>query len=47
MKKLFSIIGCGLLFTLLVIIATNRIQSIENNPNAYTETGRAHSIKLK
>ena len=27
--------------------ATWRIESINNNPNGYTETGHAHSVKVK
>lgn len=51
MKKLCkNIIVMFLLFImtyLFLMAAAWRIESIENNPNGYTETGHAHSVKIK
>lgn len=36
-----------LLFTTFLYIYTIRVDSIRNNPNGYTESGRAHSINVQ
>lgn len=35
------------LFTTFLYIYTVRVDSIRNNPNGYTESGRAHSVNVQ
>lgn len=36
-----------LLFTSFLLVYTNRVDSIRNNPNGYTESGRAHAVNVQ
>ena len=36
-----------LLFTSFLLVYTNRVNAINNNPNGYTESGRAHSVNVQ
>lgn len=45
--KTALVIG-GLLIAMIIylFIATARLEAIQNNPNGYTESGRAHSVQI-
>ena len=36
-----------LLFTSFLLVYTNRIDNINNNPNGYTKSGRAHAVNVQ
>lgn len=36
-----------LLFTSFLLVYANRVNTINNNPNGYTESGRAHSVNVQ
>lgn len=36
-----------LLFTGFLLVYTNRVDNIRNNPNGYTESGRAHAVNVQ
>lgn len=36
-----------LLFTTFLYIYTVRVDNIRNNPNGYTESGRAHAVNVQ
>lgn len=36
-----------LLFTSFLLVYINRVDDIRNNPNGYTESGRAHSVNVQ
>lgn len=36
-----------LLFTCFLYIYTIRVDNINNNPNGYTESGRAHAVNVQ
>ena len=36
-----------LLFTSFLLVYINRVGNINNNPNGYTESGRAHSVNVQ
>lgn len=36
-----------LLFTSFLLVYINRVDNIRNNPNGYTESGRAHSVNVQ
>lgn len=36
-----------LLFTSFLLVYINRVDNINNNPNGYTESGRAHAVNVQ
>lgn len=36
-----------LLFTSFLLVYINRVDNINQNPNGYTESGRAHSVNVQ
>ena len=36
-----------LLFTSFLLVYTNRVDSIRNNQDGYTESGRAHAVNVQ
>lgn len=36
-----------LLFTSFLLVYTNRVNNIRNNPNGYTESGHAHTVNVQ
>lgn len=45
-KTALVIIGIYGIITIYLLFASNRIESIENNTKAYTESGHAHSVQV-
>ena len=46
-KTTLILIGIYAMIMGYLLIATNRVENIQNNQNGYTESGHAHSINIQ
>ncbi len=45
-KIALVIFGMYAIFVSALLVQADRVEKIENNPNAYTESGHAHSVEV-
>lgn len=46
-KTVLILVGIYAIIMAYLLVATNRVENIQNNQNGYTESGHAHSVNIQ